>query len=228
MLIPVLVLLLLGTFDGSIMGTNQLQAYGAVRHGARLAAQLGGYGTPGVINPKCYGTIAAASPGPPAVPPADSTVDNQIIQDVLSVAFERIDTFNGNKHITGLNYSDVTQIVIYRRLPPGSSGGPSPVPAPTNTDGVFVNGTDHANIYNITSGLSGGITTAVVTKAAYAKPYPLSERCQGPLGSEVEVGVQMTYTYHPQNHITDRLAPNITFVDYAVERLALCDSNCLP
>lgn len=226
MLIPVLILLLLGTFDGSIMGTNQLQAYGAVRHGARLAAQLGGYGTPGVLNPKCYGTIAGVG-GPPAVAPADSTVDNQVIQDVLSVAFERINTA-GNKHLTGLNYSDVTQVVIYRRLPPGSTGGPSPVPAPTNTDGVFVNGTDHANIYNITSGINGGITQPVVTNANYNKPYPLSERCQGPLGKEVDIGVQMTYTYHPQNHVTDRLAPNITFTDYAVERLALCDTNCLP
>lgn len=219
MLLPVLILLLVGAFDGSIMATNQLGAYGAVRHGARLGAQLGGYGTPGVINPKCYGTIPASSPGPPPVAPADSTVDNPIIADVLSVAFERLDTLNGNKHLSGLNYVDVTQVVIYRKLP--SVGSVS------NTDGVYLS-TDHANVYNITKTTSGGITTPVITNTNHSPKFPLSERCQGPLGSEVDIGVQVTYKYFPQNHITDGLATFVQFTDYAVEKMALCESNCLP
>lgn len=211
LILPVLVLLMLGTFDGSLMGSNQLGAYAAVRHGARLAAELGGYGTPGVLSPKCYGTILGGTA------PADSTVDNPILQDILTAAFERKDTTLGNKHLSGLDYVDITQIVIYR--PSAASGkynDPSGSPP------------DHANVYNITSQVVAGKTQAKVTQAVNNPAYPLKERCQGPLGSEAEIGIQMTYHYHPVNHLTDALLADIPFTDYAVEKESLCDTNCNP
>src|SRR5256714_11557035 len=63
--IPVLVFLLMGGFDASVMISDKITAGYAVRQGARLAAEIGGSQTTGL-------TTAA--------------VDNQIVRNVLAVA----------------------------------------------------------------------------------------------------------------------------------------------
>ncbi|HEY0493838.1 MAG TPA: TadE/TadG family type IV pilus assembly protein [Candidatus Dormibacteraeota bacterium] len=65
--IPVLVFLLMGGFDASVMISDKITAGYAVRQGARLAAELGGSQTQ-----------------PPSA--TTSTVDQQIIRNVLAVA----------------------------------------------------------------------------------------------------------------------------------------------
>ena len=54
--------------------------------------------------------------------------------------------------------------------------------------------------------------------------YTLAQRCQGPLGSESELGVRLTWTYKPINRIVAPVFPNI--VEYAVEKMAYCDPGC--
>jgi len=63
--IPVLVFLLMGGFDASVMISNKITAGYAVRQGARLAAEIGGSQTTGATT---------------------SVVDNQIVRNVLAVA----------------------------------------------------------------------------------------------------------------------------------------------
>src|SRR3989442_4390858 len=50
--IPVLVFLLMGGFDSSVMISDKITAGYAVRQGARLAAEIGGSPTPGRSTPQ--------------------------------------------------------------------------------------------------------------------------------------------------------------------------------
>src|SRR5438128_7267271 len=63
--LPVLVLLLMGGFDASVMISDKITAGYAVRQGARLAAEIGGSQTTGLTT---------------------AQVDNQIVRNVLAVA----------------------------------------------------------------------------------------------------------------------------------------------
>src|SRR2546428_13967443 len=63
--IPVLVFLLMGGFDASVMLRDKITAGYAVRQGARLAAEIGGSQTTGLTT---------------------AQVDNQIVRNVLAVA----------------------------------------------------------------------------------------------------------------------------------------------
>src|SRR4030088_623544 len=63
--IPVLVFLLMGGFDASVMISDKITAGYAVRQGARLAAEIGGSQTTGLTT---------------------SAVDNQIVRNVLALA----------------------------------------------------------------------------------------------------------------------------------------------
>src|ERR1700737_4147678 len=63
--IPVLVFLLMGGFDASVMISDKITAGYAVRQGARLAAEIGGSHTTGLTT---------------------TAVDNQIVRNVLAVA----------------------------------------------------------------------------------------------------------------------------------------------
>src|SRR5256886_14664021 len=63
--IPVLVFLLMGGFDASVMISDKITAGYAVRQGARLAAEIGGSQTTGF---------------------STAQVDNQIVRNVLAVA----------------------------------------------------------------------------------------------------------------------------------------------
>jgi Flp pilus assembly protein TadG len=66
MAVPVMVLLLMGGFDASIMVSDKVTSGSAVRQGARLAAELGG---------------ARSNPGA-----TTADVDMQIVQNVLAMA----------------------------------------------------------------------------------------------------------------------------------------------
>jgi len=53
--------------------------------------------------------------------------------------------------------------------------------------------------------------------------YVLLDRCQGPLGSETDIGVRVKWTFVPPNGIP---GPSISLTEYAVEKLSLCSENC--
>src|SRR2546421_9851508 len=71
--IPVLVFLLMGGFDASVMISDKITAGYAVRQGARLAAEIGGAPTAG-FSPapggnQVGGNVRAGAEGPTAAPP---------------------------------------------------------------------------------------------------------------------------------------------------------------
>jgi hypothetical protein len=65
---------------------------------------------------------------------------------------------------------------------------------------------------NYTSGVFTGFTAGTAT-------FPLSERCQGKLGSETSIGVRVVWNYTAPNGIPIKNYPQQS--DYAVERAAL-------
>jgi TadE-like protein len=198
LLVPVLVFLILGAFDLSILASNKGIAISSVRHGARLGAQLGGISN----GAACQGIVPFGTP--------DSVVDNAILNDVLAAAFEKKNTTG--RHLSGMNSVVVNEVVIYR------------VPTAQTADGTYQAGY-HANKYTITSIPVAGGTSWKFTIQAGAN-YPLSERCQGPLDHEAEIGVRINWTYSPVNHIPAQTLPAIN--DFAVEKENLCNTNCLP
>ena len=104
-----------------------------------------------------------------------------------------------------MTYAVITEIDIYR---------------PTNVSGQFTAGSpaDHVDKYD---GTGKEITTDNWHTSGTG--YLLSERCQGPLPNEAEMGVRMTWTYSPANK-TAGVSFNIT--DWAVEKMAFCDTGC--
>jgi Flp pilus assembly protein TadG len=196
LVVPVLVFLILGAFDVSILASNKGIAISAVRHGARLGAELGGI-TSGA---SCQGTVPSGT--------ADSLVDNAILNDVLAAAFEKKNA--AGRHLSGMNSVTVNEVDIYR------------VPTAQTADGTYQAGY-HANRYTVTS-VGGGTSWAFALQPPAT--YPLSERCQGPLDHEAEIGVRINWTYSPVNHIPAQSLPAIS--DFAVEKENLCNTNCLP
>ena len=95
---PVLLLLVLGAYDVSIFASNKVQALGAVRHGVRIAAQLGG--VPNNPAPPasrtCDGTIVSLSPEDNV-----DNIDKQIVQVVVAAT-------------TNMNYVTVNEVDIYQ------------------------------------------------------------------------------------------------------------------
>lgn len=202
--IPFLILLLLGGFDVSIMAGNKVVAVSAVRNGARLGAVYGGTGD-SLTPHKCNGAI------PPPAP--DSQVDLPIVSSVLASTFPLRDK-NG-KHLSGMHDVVIHSIYIYQ------------VPKGRTDDGTFHVGNDLANQYDITEVVNPDTSNkwAVTANPAYVPSFPLSVRCQGPLGSESEIGVYMSWDYKPVNGIPYSL---IAFTDFAVQKEGLCDTACNP
>lgn len=88
---------------------------------------------------------------------------------------------------------------------------------PTRTDGTLDISADHYNKYVFNDTFTNAQSGTV--------PYTLSERCQGPLPKEAEIGVRLIWSYRPANGIP---GPNFTFTEFAVEKMALCSDNCNP
>ncbi|MHB8509842.1 MAG: TadE/TadG family type IV pilus assembly protein [Candidatus Dormibacteria bacterium] len=183
---PLAMLLILGGFDLSIMGTDTGLAVSAARQGARIGSELGGTNNLGA---SCTGTLDPATN-------SLSFVDQQIVQTILTATTNM--SFMGGLSGKAPN-GKPESIVIYR---------------PTAADGTLSAG-DHQDHYVFTdgfAGLQGGFTS-----------YALTERCQGPLPNDAEIGIQLVWNYKPANGIP---GPSFMFTNYAVERLALCSTNC--
>lgn len=203
--VPFLMLLLLGGFDVSIMASNKVVSISSVRNGARLGAVYGGTGD--ALTPhKCNGAIPA--------PAADSIVDLPIVNSVLASTFPLHD--KNNKHLSGMHDVVIHSIYIYQ------------VPKARTSDGTFHVGTDLANQYDITEFINPDTSNkwVVTHNAGYpGSAFPLSVRCQGPLGSESEIGVYMSWNYNPVNGIP---VGTVAFTDFAVQKENLCDTACNP
>jgi hypothetical protein len=77
--LPLLFLLLFGTFDLSTLASDKVQSYSAVRHGVRIASELGGVPyNPSLPTHTCDGTLAAAT--------TVASIDKQIVEVVLAAA----------------------------------------------------------------------------------------------------------------------------------------------
>jgi Flp pilus assembly protein TadG len=72
--LPLLFLILFGTFDLSTLASDKVQSYSAVRHGVRIASELGGVPN----NPGCNGTLPATT--------TVASIDKQIVEVVLAAA----------------------------------------------------------------------------------------------------------------------------------------------
>jgi hypothetical protein len=110
-----------------------------------------------------------------------------------------------------MSYSSIQHIDVYR---------------PSAVDGKYQVG-DHANQYK-PDGTAFTPTPPVTTPPA----FPLTERCQGPLGSspsDVSIGVSVTWTYVPTNRLGFGAGTPMSFalIDYSVEKMQQCVDNCL-
>lgn len=92
--LPLLFLLLFGTYDLSIMASDKVQSYSAVRHGVRIASQLGGVpNNPSPPTHSCDGTLAPAT--------TVASIDKQIVEVVLAAA-------------KNMSYTVVNEVDIYQ------------------------------------------------------------------------------------------------------------------
>jgi hypothetical protein len=208
LLTPLVILLLLGAYDVSIYGSNQVQAMTAVRNGARIGALLGGKG--GANQATCKGAIKASynpadtdtAPLSPDADGAQDAVDQQIVQTVLA----------GTKN---MNYITIQEIDIYS---PSAAGGKFTASPANGTAG-----SGNGDLIDYYDGTGKEMKTGSPTPSDI-QTFTLDKRCQGPLGSETELGVQIIWTYKPANGVVGRTFGPIT--DWAVEKLAFCDSQC--
>lgn len=110
LLTPLLILLILGAYDASIMASNKVQGTTAVRNGVRLASELGG--VPNNPAPPashtCDGTIT--SPGNLSV------VDKQVVATVVAST-------------ANMSYVTISHIDVYK---PSSADGSYNSPDPIN------------------------------------------------------------------------------------------------
>ncbi|MGI8609731.1 MAG: TadE/TadG family type IV pilus assembly protein [Candidatus Dormibacteria bacterium] len=186
---PLCLLLILGGYDVSLMGTDTALTVAAVRHGARLASELGGTNTDQI---SCTGTLAAGT--------SLASIDRPIVQTVLAVT-TNASYMGGN----GAGYAPAglpEEIDIYR---------------PSQTDGTIDTANDHYDEYVYTDNFKN--------RKIGPPPYLLSQRCQGPLPHETDIGVRMIWYYRPANGIP---GPSFKMIEYAVEKIALCSDNCTP
>jgi hypothetical protein len=112
---------------------------------------------------------------------------------------------------SNMSFSTIEHIDVYR---------------PARVDGQYQVG-DHANQYN-----PDGTVFLPTPPVAIPPLFPLTERCQGPLGSspaDVSIGVSITWTYVPPNRLGFGSGPPISFTltDYSIEKMQQCVDNCL-
>lgn len=196
---PLALLLVLGGYDVSVMASDKVLATSAVRHGTRLGSEIGGFG---VVNgsPACNGAMANGT----NTPANFLAADRQVISTVLAATANM--TYLG----TGSPLSKLPdEIIIYNPADPG---------------GVFNSGTDPYERYLPADNFATNKHVSPYASGDFGMQFTLDKRCQGPLGSESEIGVQMKWTYKPANGIP---GPQLSFTDYAVEKIMLCSENCI-
>jgi hypothetical protein len=177
---PIVMLLILGTYDVSVFASDRVQAVTAVRSGARTGALLGGKG--GANQATCKGSIPSTYQ--PADGDADSVydgdqdaVDAQIVQAVL-------------RGVANMNYATIQEVDVYQ---PSSAGG-------QYTGGDLIDRYDPTGA-EMKSGSPLKDTQTFDIGA---------HRCQGPLGGESELGVRVIWTYRPANRVAGSVFPNLT------------------
>jgi hypothetical protein len=205
LILPVIVLMVFGTYDGSIFAANQVQAVTAVRNGARTGALLGGKG--GANQTTCKGAI------PSSFNPSDTDGDADGDQDAIDAGIVQA-VLRGT---VNMNYITIQEIDVYSPSKPNGLYFPGdPIDRYDGTGKEMESGSPPADTLTQTFNLT-------------------SKRCQGITpANESELGVQMTWTYTPANALLGQKTapcslvhpciPNIT--DWAVEKLAYCDTAC--
>jgi hypothetical protein len=198
LLTPLAILMVLGGYDLSVMGSNKVIATSAVRNGARIGSQLGGVGTLAGGPNTCSGTQTTLTM---------AQADQQIVDAVLAATGTMTYLGGGTSHA---GFPD--EIDVY---------------SPAALNGKFA-ASDPYESYVPTTSPRFGSNTHVGSN------FTMAMRCQGPLGSEAEIGVRMLWTYKPANGIP---GPNFVFdsgaggghlpADWAVEKLMLCSENCV-
>lgn len=191
---PLIFLLALGAYDVSIFASNQVAAQTAVRNAARSGALEGGKG--GGNQNTCKGAIPSS--GPTAFNPADTDGDNDGDQDAIDESIVQA-VIRGTAN---MSYATITEIDVYQ---------------PNQASGVW-QASANQDKYDATGAelKTGGVDTQTFNLT--------SMRCQGPLGSESDLGVRIVWNYKPVNRI---IGLNINGLsDWAVEKLAFCDTGC--
>jgi hypothetical protein len=148
-------------------------------------------------------SVLGGIPNNPA-PPATHTCDGTLVN---TTSIQVIDSQIVQAVVAAtsqMSYSTINEIDVYR---------------PASATGVYTVG-DHINKYTPNGVLIG------------TAGFPLTERCQGPLGSspkDVSVGVRIDWTYVAPNGLGFGKGP-VTFahvIDYSVEKMQQCTDNCL-
>jgi hypothetical protein len=136
-------------------------------------------------------------------PPASHNCEGTLASTVAVATIDRQIVQTVIAATLNTTYATINEIDIYR---------------PNNANGRYVSG-DLINRYNGSGTLIGGTT------------FPLTARCQGPLGFETSIGVMVQWTYRPANGIP---GPTVVFstannnAPWAVEKMTLCTDNCVP
>lgn len=174
---PVILILMLGVFDGSFLASDKVLAVSAARHAARLASGLGGTGDG---TNTCQGTLAGGT--------STDSIDIQIVSGALSVA-------------QNMSFAKVDEVDVYR-------------PDPSTNNGKYVTGNEIDKYMIKTDG-------SIQSPATWG--YVLADRCQGTLGNEASIGVQVLWHFNSPNKVFGSAPMNWT--DYAVEKMSLKDPN---
>ena len=193
---PLALLMILGGFDLSTMASDTGLSVTAARHGARLGAEEGGTNSSIAT---CDGTLPAAT--------TLAAVDGPIVQTVLA-AMKNM-SFMG----TSANRNLPDRIDIYK---------------PSAADGKIVIGptaaaSDEGEYYLPSDSPPFSVKHNTLVSGSPVADYKLLDRCQGPLGSETDIGVRVIWTFVPPNGIP---GPQITLTEYSVEKISLCSDNC--
>ncbi|MEA2684495.1 MAG: hypothetical protein QOK05_2823 [Chloroflexota bacterium] len=105
LIVPVAILLVLGAYDTSVMGSDKTVATSAVRNGARLASQIGGVGTTPPAN-----TCSGAAPASLTMAQADAQIVAAVLASTTNMTY-----LGGGTSRAG--FPD--EIDIYRPADPG-------------------------------------------------------------------------------------------------------------
>lgn len=233
--LPLALLLVLGGVDLSIMGSDKVIAVSAARHGARVASELGGSTDTSKAPNSCNGAKPVNQSGAAPMLATDQT----IVQTVLG-AFANASFIARTSGVSPNVVSLPDEIVIYHPHSTGGQfdGGPDQdgkevlldsAGNPTNTVRFPSGGVDEYEQY-----LPGTFATNQNTNANKSRlsdkgthtgsNFILTNRCQGQLGNEAEIGVMMIWTYKPANGVP---GPRIELTEWSVEKESLCVQNCV-
>jgi TadE-like protein len=236
---PLVLLLVLGCVDLSVMGSDKVIAVSAARHGARVASELGGSTlVPANVN-SCKGTKPVNQSSTALMVATDQT----IVQTVLG-AFANASFVARTIVVASKVQALPDEIVVYHRKSSVGQFDGGPFDGGTDRDGqevkpdgsrrFLVAGSDEYEQYLP----SDGFTTNHNVSGQTSRPNPpnqdlgahngnnflLTSRCQGPIGNEAEIGVMVIWTYKPANGIP---GPSFEFTEWSVEKEAVCSQDCV-